>query len=440
MEEIMSSTKKTKLRLTQNEIEKRILKLHNLNKYPDDKIPNIWSIIEYGKTSYETRYSRFLRWLLDPKENHGIKSDFLDKLWVKLVSKLTAAEKKSLGFNGKEKWSDKTISRCEVFFKADIIKGSTKKERRFIDILVHDPDNKDRYLCIELKVLSDAHSNQLEAYAKHLKVDNRKFKKACGLFAFITPDDFSPDPGLWDPSWVCISYEDLRDVLDSILISVIKGISDEQDKTCEYITSFRSDLGKYINYKDFKDTAKSLYNHLDQVELKKNVYSVLCKNTNDENNHLIKRIEEDRIAFINSQMLVKTIFNDLIDTGSGASLTITVISSKAIECTYIRKDISDTFKHRVLKKLRIAKAPGRSITLYFSGDVHAYIVFTDNVKQIQLSRPSDGKIKVGEKEEKGRYKKIPFINFEDDVKDILDSYDSIMPYYYEQIDEYLKGI
>jgi hypothetical protein len=34
--------------------------------------PNFWSIIEYGRGSYETRYSRMLRWLMDPSENHGL--------------------------------------------------------------------------------------------------------------------------------------------------------------------------------------------------------------------------------------------------------------------------------------------------------------------------------------------------------------------------------
>lgn len=39
--------------------------------------PNFWSIIEYGSQSYETRYSRMLRWLLDPNENHGLGRFFM---------------------------------------------------------------------------------------------------------------------------------------------------------------------------------------------------------------------------------------------------------------------------------------------------------------------------------------------------------------------------
>ncbi|WP_326503732.1 PD-(D/E)XK nuclease family protein [Rothia nasimurium] len=45
-----------------------------------DRVPNFWSIIEYGRKSYETRYSRMLRWLLDPTENHGLKDRFFKTL------------------------------------------------------------------------------------------------------------------------------------------------------------------------------------------------------------------------------------------------------------------------------------------------------------------------------------------------------------------------
>lgn len=36
------------------------------------KKPSFWSILEYGKNSYETRYSRMLCWLLNPAGTHGL--------------------------------------------------------------------------------------------------------------------------------------------------------------------------------------------------------------------------------------------------------------------------------------------------------------------------------------------------------------------------------
>lgn len=51
------------------------------------KLPNFWSILEYGQTldsktksSHEIRISRMLRWLMDPRENHKIGSALVDKI------------------------------------------------------------------------------------------------------------------------------------------------------------------------------------------------------------------------------------------------------------------------------------------------------------------------------------------------------------------------
>lgn len=62
--------------------------------------PNFWSIVEYGRNSYEIRYSRMLRWLLDPHGNHGLGRLFARELaqlvaskrdpeWVELLDSLT---------------------------------------------------------------------------------------------------------------------------------------------------------------------------------------------------------------------------------------------------------------------------------------------------------------------------------------------------------------
>ena len=53
----------------------------------ESKLPNFWSILEYGQTldstrknAHEIRISRMLRWLMDPRENHGIGSEFVKML------------------------------------------------------------------------------------------------------------------------------------------------------------------------------------------------------------------------------------------------------------------------------------------------------------------------------------------------------------------------
>jgi len=409
-----------------------IEELCDLNRYPDERIPNIWSIIEYGKESYEIRYSRFLRWLLDPKGNHGIKDAFIKKLWRKL-------KEKQKGQPIDTNWSDdKTISKCEVFFKTDTPSKTDKNRtgtRRFIDILVFDDENK-QYLCIELKVLSSAHSNQLKDYAEYMKAHEKYGTYKNGLLAFITPDDYKPDPKQWHEDWVCLNYTELQEILDSILkedISKEKSIA--QNKSWEYIDSFKSDLGKYIQLKEFKEKAIKLYDILTPDQVRGEVYTLKINDGNKE--RLINRIEEDRTTARLSKIVIRMIFNDLVDEKSQLSLEVTK-NNPAIECSDFKAGISDSFENEVLEKIRISQGKGRGIALFFKGDIHAYIVFTDDVDNIQLSRPNDGKQRKGERKEKNRYKTI--LTFEDDVQDIKDSFDTIMPYYYKLIDEYIKSV
>ena len=49
------------------DLKEKVEKLMEMYKMREgDYPPNIWDIVEYGKESYETRYSKFLCWLLDP--------------------------------------------------------------------------------------------------------------------------------------------------------------------------------------------------------------------------------------------------------------------------------------------------------------------------------------------------------------------------------------
>jgi hypothetical protein len=64
-------------------------------------LPNFWNIIEYGegnpgkygRSAHETRYSRMLRWLLDPKENHNCGNYLARKLFEIKNERLPEEEK-----------------------------------------------------------------------------------------------------------------------------------------------------------------------------------------------------------------------------------------------------------------------------------------------------------------------------------------------------------
>jgi len=175
--------------------------------------PNIWSIIEYGRKSYEIRYSRFLRWLLDPKGNHEIGSLFTNELW----NEAKGVTSGNSFFSGS--------SAIEYNENAWSAGSKAKAEEKNIDVHIYDDVNK-RYLAIELKVYIDAHSKQLFRYAEHLEKKHPNICDANKLLLFIKPDGKKPDDEInqWDPvwdnpgqGWECFSYEMLRNVLDRVI-------------------------------------------------------------------------------------------------------------------------------------------------------------------------------------------------------------------------------
>ncbi|MCL2662765.1 MAG: PD-(D/E)XK nuclease family protein [Oscillospiraceae bacterium] len=276
-------------------VEKTLKELQSyFNKFPDERRPNIWSIIEYGKNSYETRYSRFLRWLLDPSGNHGAGDAFIRELWkaLKTKQKKQMAGKEAELESTETEWSTETDADCEVYYKDDsLVIENGKPKRRFIDILVYDKVHK-RYLCIELKVLSKAHTNQLTSYAEYLK-NEETYKDTCGLLAFISPDGADPDNDEWDESWVGFSYGELREVLLN-LYNHVKGSEIEyKNDTCKYIYSFRSDLKKYYYVPKFNSIAKKLCSELDEEQIRVEVEKFYNPSDKDKE-QLVKHIEENR--------------------------------------------------------------------------------------------------------------------------------------------------
>ena len=81
----------------------------NLQKYVDklviESVPNFWEIIEYGNTkdrnmrsAHEIRYSRFIKWLLDPTENHNLDHLFIREL-LKSVEDINISNKEIFHFS-----------------------------------------------------------------------------------------------------------------------------------------------------------------------------------------------------------------------------------------------------------------------------------------------------------------------------------------------------
>nr|WP_325196792.1 PD-(D/E)XK nuclease family protein [uncultured Oscillibacter sp.] len=144
---------------------------------------NLFEIL--GTTTAEIRHSNFLAWLLDPKGNHGLQDRFLRAFAAKL---------------GQEDAVPKDLSSCVVL-----------REWQHIDLLVICETGK-YLLCIENKVFSHEHGNQLQRYRVLLTKEYRGYSMS---FAFLTPDGISPEKENDQKDWQPVSYTDVLDAIRS---------------------------------------------------------------------------------------------------------------------------------------------------------------------------------------------------------------------------------
>ena len=184
--------------------------------------PNIWRILEYGAGSYEIRYSRMLRWLLDPSENHGLGSRFLDNFVEATHPEVQIS------------WHQPT-ARTEAIAN--------------VDILVEDCKT---CLIIEHKMHAGEHwtSNGEHQLDKYARVAEARYRAHKLLFVYLTRRGEQPseDPESHD-AWRTLGYDQIRDILGGILNgSSLTNPSppNVKDETRHIIQQFIDDLGRHL--------------------------------------------------------------------------------------------------------------------------------------------------------------------------------------------------
>ena len=180
------------------------------------KNPNIFSILQISKT--EIRHSNFLSWLLDPNQSHKLGDIFLKRFLREVFSSDIFEEVDQVDVEGMD------LTQVEIL-----------REWRNIDLLIKLPDV---VVCIENKVLSKEHSNQLTRY---LNTVNTEFPKHKKTFVYLTPDgDISQDES---EMYYSISYEFIVKTLKTI-ISVYGDSINNQVKFYikDYITIIKREL------------------------------------------------------------------------------------------------------------------------------------------------------------------------------------------------------
>ena len=118
--------------------------------------PNIFQILRISKK--EIRHSNFLAWLLNPNSNHGLGNivlrSFLNELNIENIN----------------------LDNVEI-----------RREWKFIDLLII---LDDFVVCIENKIFSNEHSDQLKRYKNIIE---KEFTNKKRIFVYLTPFGISSE-------------------------------------------------------------------------------------------------------------------------------------------------------------------------------------------------------------------------------------------------------
>ncbi len=183
-------------------------------------LPNFWNIIEYGmgdpgkggKSAHETRYSRMLRWLLDPSENHNCGNYLARKLFEE-YGQLPEREEElehSLDILFAKDESDRESLEITTEWEKVDVSYRDKSHNLFIGIEVK------QYAPEQITGEGDYKISQLAKYSEAVKAwhegdhdtDNSQ-KPPKRVLLYLTPLKDVPTVGEWIP----LSYRELIEFL-----------------------------------------------------------------------------------------------------------------------------------------------------------------------------------------------------------------------------------
>ncbi|HBJ1652005.1 PD-(D/E)XK nuclease family protein [Clostridium botulinum] len=159
---------------------------------------NIFDVLKISRT--EIRHSNMLAWLLDANEGHGLKDNVIKSMVQKVVQ------------NNQSYFLNKKINVLELL-TLDFSNFSVLREWNNIDILLVSKEDK-AIICIENKVGSGEHDNQLERYQNKVENTYPKNKNYTHMYIYLTPDENEPSD---TDNWLTFSYNEILDILNSQL-------------------------------------------------------------------------------------------------------------------------------------------------------------------------------------------------------------------------------
>lgn len=168
----------------------KLLLDENFRKLEQQKRFNIFDVLKIART--EIRHSNVLAWLLDPNEDHGLGNRVLNELVLMLIRD-----------------GHIQTAGADRFLLAKYEEVTVYRERKNIDILIESV--KDKFvICIENKIDTNDHSNQLNKYDQYVK---QTYKGYHILLLYLTPNGDPPTEET-DSVWTCLDYARISDCIE----------------------------------------------------------------------------------------------------------------------------------------------------------------------------------------------------------------------------------
>ncbi len=149
---------------------------------------NLFDVLKISRV--EIRHSNMLAWLLNPNENHGF-GDAILRGFIQFVV---------TSFSSDADIFDTLLMDCHDF--------TVQREWHSIDILVS--SSKEKFvICIENKIDSGEHDNQLNRYRKQVEDTYPNYQK---MFIYLSPEGGeASDPD----NWCAMGYQDVLSIVEN---------------------------------------------------------------------------------------------------------------------------------------------------------------------------------------------------------------------------------
>lgn len=245
--------------------------LEKLNKWT--KKVNIFHVLKIARV--EIRHSNMLAWLLDPNQNHGLGSRFLQAFITDLS--------RSHSYEFSDDISDAIIpSKIALdLLMSDLDDSRVYREWNNIDITIMLPN--DYVIAIENKVDAAESSkngqSQLEEYSKIL--ENHNFQENKIFKIFLSPN--ARVPSAKNEDWKIYTYKDILSVIESINVKRVCRFDEVNVLISNYVDILKreimdnDELRNICNeiYRKHKTAFDLIYQNIDSVTA---MASSICQN------------------------------------------------------------------------------------------------------------------------------------------------------------------